>query len=480
MNGRMICNILGMAMLAEGAFMLPALAISLFCGEGAAARAFAVTVALLLALGLPAVRLKARRRDLYARSGLAATGLTWIVLSFFGALPFWFSGAIDSFAGCLFETASGFSTTGATILTDIEALPMGLLYWRSFTNWLGGMGVLVFLLVLSPLADRNSGGSMYLLRAESPGIHASKLVPRMNRSASILYMIYTALTVLEFVLLLCGRVPVFNAVTLAFSTAGTGGFAVTNDSLASYSPYVQWVVAAFMFLFGVNFNIYFLLLIRQVRKAAKNTELRVYVCITLIAAAVIFGSTWGSCSDFEERARTALFQVASILSTTGFSTVDFSAWPELSRTVMLLLMFVGGCAGSTAGGAKVVRIQLMFKAARRSIYRTFHPNAVRLIHSDGEIVDRETVSSVCEWFLLYFIIIAASALLISADGLSMETNITAAISCINNVGPAFGSAAQNYACYSGFSQIILSLAMLIGRLEIYPILVLFLPAMYKK
>ena len=483
MNYRMIGNILGKVLLVAAAFMLPALLISLFRAETASALAFAASMAVIAAVGVPlAFAVKPQKKDIFARDGLMAVGLAWLLVSMFGALPFLLSGAIPNYIDCLFETASGFTTTGATILSEIESLPWGVLYWRSFTHWLGGMGVLVFLLVLHPLTSRNSGENMHLLRAESPGVRVSKLVPRMKDSASILYLIYIALTVLMFLFLVAGSVPVFDSLTLSFGTAGTGGFAIRNDSMASYSAYAQWVVAAFMFLFGVNFNVYFLLLLRQVRKAAKNEELRGYACIVFIAVVLILLNTSNYFESFGEGLRHSTFQVLSILSTSGFVTTDFDLWPQLSRTVLVLLMFIGACAGSTGGGAKVVRIQLMLKTARRSVYRAFHPNAVRLIHQDDEIVDDATVSSVSAYFLVYFLILAGSTLLISIDGHSLETNFTAAVSCMNNVGPGMAGvgATQNYAAFSGFSKIVLTLTMLIGRLEIYPMLALFIPSAWKR
>ena len=482
MNYRMIGNIIGKVLWVEAVFLIPALLISALRGETSAAWASAGTVAILLAVGLPLGLLKPKKTDIFARDGLATVGLAWLSVSLFGALPFFLSGAIPNFFDCFFETASGFTTTGATILGDVEALPMGLLYWRSFTHWLGGMGVLVFLLILNPLARSNSGESMHLLRAESPGVRITKLVPRMKNSATILYLIYIALTVLMFLLLLCGRNPVFDSLTIAFGTAGTGGFAIKNDSIASYSAYTQWVVTVFMFLFAVNFNVYFMLLLRQVKKAVGNEELRGFVCIILVAAAMILVNTRGYFTGFWEALRHVLFQVLSILSTSGFCTVDFDRWPQLSRAVMLLLMFIGACAGSTGGGLKVVRIQLILKAAYRGIYRAFRPNAVRLIHSDGEIVDDRTVNSVGAYFLLYMLILAAAALLISVDGFDIETNLSAAVSCMNNVGPGLAGvgATQNYGAYSDFSKLVLTITMLIGRLEIYPIVILFFPSVWKK
>ena len=392
MNYRAIFNIIGKVLCVMAAFMVPALVISLCLRENMGVIAFVASILACAAVGLPMAVLKAKRTDIYAREGLVTVGLTWLLVSLLGALPFLISGAIPNYIDCVFETASGFTTTGATILGDVEHLPRGILYWRSFTHWLGGMGVLVFLLILNPMADKNSGEGMHLLRAESPGIKASKLVPRMRDSARILYRIYIALTVLEAVLLLAGGMPLFDTVCLSFGTAGTGGFGVLNDSLASYNPYCQWVVTVFMLLFGVNFNVYFLLLIRKFRKALRNEELIVYGCVVAAAIVIISINIAGSLPTVESTVRAAAFQVASIISTTGFSTVDFDAWPQLSRTILVALMFCGACAGSTGGGAKVIRMIISFKAARRSIYKTMHPNSVRIVYVDGEALKEPYVA----------------------------------------------------------------------------------------
>ena len=485
MNYRMIGNVIGKVLWVEAAFLLPALVISAARGEAEAVRGILCALCACLAAGLPlGLAVKPKRTEIYARDGLATAGLSWLSVSLFGALPFRVSGAMPNYIDCLFETASGFTTTGATILSDIEALPAGLLYWRSFTHWLGGMGVLVFLLILNPLSGtrRGSGESMHLLRAESPGVRITKLVPRMKDSAKILYLIYITLTVLMFLFLFCGGNTVFDSVTLTFGTAGTGGFTIRNDSAASYSAYTQWVITVFMLLFSVNFNVYFLLLLRQFKKAAKNEELRGLLCIIFFAVAVIMVNTRSCFASFGESLRHVTFQVLTILSTSGFITVDFDRWPELSRAIMLLLMFCGACAGSTGGGLKVVRVQLLFKSAYRSISRAFRPNTVKLIHADGEIIDDRTVSSVGTYFILYMGLLALATLLISPDGFSFETNFSAAVSCMNNVGPGLGGvgAVQNYGAYSGFSKLVLTLTMLIGRLEIYPMLVLFFPSAWKR
>ena len=482
MNYRAVFNIIGKVLCIVAVFMLPALVISLACGERVGAIALAVSMVIGFAVGIPLARLRPKRPDIFAREGLVTVGLAWIFVSLLGALPFLLSASIPNYIDCVFETVSGFTTTGATIVADVEILPKGILYWRSFTHWLGGMGVLVFLLILNPLSDKNSGESMHLLRAESPGIKASKLVPRMKDSAGILYRIYIALTVLEFVLLVLGRMPVFDAVCLSFGTAGTGGFGVLNASVAPYSPYCQWVITVFMLLFGVNFNVYFLLLIRKLRKALKNEELIVYACVVLSAIVLISINIAGSYPTVEETVRTAAFQVASIISTTGFSTANFDLWPQMSRTILVGLMFCGACAGSTGGGVKVIRMIVSFKAARRSIYKTMHPNSVRIIHVDGERIDDATVSAVGAYMLVYFIITAVAIFLVSMDGLSFETNFTAVAACLNNIGPGLGAVGpvENYCVFSWFSKIVLTLSMLIGRLEIYPILLLFTPSVWRK
>ena len=482
MNYPMIRGIIAKIVCVEAAFMLPALLISAFCGERASTLGFAVTMALVLIAGLPLALKRTPKKSFHAREGLVTVGLAWIIVSVLGALPFCISGAIPNYVDAFFETVSGFTTTGSTILSDVEALPKGMLYWRSFTHWLGGMGVLVFVMALGPLTEKDGGESMHLLRAESPGIKITKLVPRMRRSAGILYGIYIALTLVQIVFMLFGRIPLFDAVTITFGTAGTGGFAVKNDSMASYSPYIQWVVTVFMLLFSVNFNIYFLLLLRQVRRALGDEELRWFGIIIAAAVAVIMLDTAGYFASFGESLRHVAFTVASIISTSGFVTVDFDRWPQVSRTVLVLLMFIGACAGSTGGGSKVVRVIILFRTAKRAVYRAFHPRGVKMVYLSGQVLEEDTVSSVGAYYLIYFLTIAAATLLVTVDGFSMETNFTAVVTCINNVGPGMDAvgAVQNFGGFSAFSKIILSITMLIGRLEIYPILVLFFPAVWKK
>ena len=482
MNYRMILNIIGKIVCVEAAFMLPALGISLYLGESSAVLGFALSAAIMLAAALPALFLKPRRKYMFARDGFVTVGLTWLLVSAFGALPFFISGAIPNYIDCLFETVSGFTTTGASILADVESVEKGLIYWRSFTHWLGGMGVLVFVLALSPLTAKDSGESMHLLRAESPGVRITKLVPRMRRSATILYAIYIALTLIMLVVLLLGDMPAFDAVCITLGTAGTGGFGVRNDSCASYSPYSQWIITVFMLLFSVNFNIYFLFLLRQFRKAFSNEELRGFALIVTAAIVIIAIDIAGDFSTTEVTVRTAAFHVASVISTSGFATTNYDLWPQLSRTVIVALMLVGACAGSTGGGIKVVRILVMAKSARRAVYKTLHPRAVKLLHMDGELLDDDTVSATSAFLSLYGFLALAVVMIISVDGFDFTTNFTAAIACLSNIGPGLNAVgpAMNYSAFSDLSKLVLTLAMLIGRLEIYPILVLFVPSVWRK
>ncbi len=482
MNYRMIFSILGKVLCVEAAFMLPALFISLCCGERAAVFGFALTVLLLAALGVPLALLRVKRKEIFARDGLVTVGLVWLTVSLLGALPFFFSRTIPSYIDALFETASGFTTTGATILTEIASLPRGILYWRSFTHWLGGMGVLVFLLILSPFGQGSGGEAMHLLRAESPGVKIAKLVPRMRRSTGILYLIYVGLTVIMFLFLIAGKMPVFDSVCMALGVAGTGGFSVLNDSAAAYSPYCQWVITAFMLLFGVNFNIYFLLLLREAKRALRNEELRIYGAIVVAATAVITVNLLGTFATIGETVRHAAFQVAAVMSTTGLTTVDFNKWPELSKTILVLLMFCGACAGSTAGGLKVVRVAMLFKSALRSIRKVMRPNAVSLMRMDGEVLDEETARSVNSYLIVYWLVLLGTLLLVSLDGMDFATNFTASLTCLNNVGPGLNvvSPAGSFAPYSGFSKLVFTFAMLTGRLELYPMLALLCPSAWKK
>lgn len=477
MNYRMIAYLLGHIMRIEALFMLPALSISLYCRDDGAALGFLVAVVLLTGLSL-LVRKRPLRRDFYAKEGLMTVGLAWIIVSLCGALPFWISGEVPGFIDCLFETVSGFTTTGASILSEVEALSSGLLYWRSFTHWLGGMGVLVFILAIIPMADSSDGNSLHLLRAESPGPQVSKLMPKMRDTAKVLYGIYVALTVLQIIFLLAGGMPFFDSITTAFGTAGTGGFGIKNDSMASYSTYLQIVTAVFMMLFGINFNVFYLMMIREWSKAIFHEEMRTYLGIMVTSVAVITANLMHVMQEsFGNALHLAAFQVSSIMTTTGFATTDFNLWPQLSRMILVILMLLGACAGSTGGGVKIARVIILFKAAKNNLVKVLRPRQMTGVRMDGEIVEEETVNGVYGYMTLYSIIAILSVLLISWQGFSFETNVTAVLACINNIGPGLDLVGPmgNFSIFSGFSKVVLILNMLIGRLEIFPILLLFSP-----
>lgn len=480
MNVPMICSILGVVLYAEGAFMIPALVMALCWQEWAAVAGFSASALVSLIVGTLFRFPRVKRRDYYAREGLVTVGLAWLLLSLAGALPYHISGAVPSYLDCFFETVSGFTTTGASILPDVEALPRSLLYWRSFTNWLGGMGVLVFVLAIRPTSE-SSGSTLHLLRAESPGVRVEKLVPRMRRSTSILYLIYIGLTVVMF-LFLVFDMPVFDALTTALATGGTGGFSVKNAGMAVYSSYSQTVITVFMLLFSVNFTVYYLILLGQLGRAVRNAELWWFLGIAGFAMLSIAWNILPSFGSFSEAFHHAAFTVASVSSTTGFAISDFDLWPWFSKMLLLALMFLGACAGSTAGGIKIVRILIAAKSARRGIRRAVHPQEVRMLHMDGGTIDEETASSVSVFLLVYFGIFLALVLLLALDGQDFVTTFSAAASCLNNIGPALGSAGPmaNYNCFSAPGKLLLSLAMLAGRLELYPVLVLFLPSTWRK
>ncbi len=482
MNRRVIAFLLGHILLLEAAFMLPALLISFFLNENNAAMAFVWTILLTTAVGVILTRIRPASMVFYAAEGFVVTALSWIAISMFGALPFWISGAIPNYVDCFFETVSGFTTTGASILTDVEALPRGLLYWRSFTHWLGGMGVLVFLLAVVSVG-KGSGYSLHLLQAESPGPDVGKMTPKLKQSAKILYLIYIALTVLEIILLLAGGMSVFDSFCTAFGTAGTGGFGVKNDSMAGYSHYLQTVVTIFMALFGVNFNIYFLMLIRSWKSVVRNEELWGYLGIMIgsivlitINIAPTMQYNWG------EALHQSAFQVSSVMTTTGFSTIDYNVWPQFSRSLLAVLMVIGASAGSTGGGVKVVRVIIVFKLLRKELIRMLHPRAVHAVRMSEKIVDNKVGKGVNVFMAAYFSVFIFSFLLVSFDNMSLETNVTAVVSCLSNIGPGLDvvGPAGNYSQFSDVSKLILSADMLFGRLEFFPMILLFSPSLWRK
>ena len=397
-----------------------------------------------------------------------------MVMSLFGCLPFFISGEIPGFVDALFEMVSGFTTTGASILTNVEGLSRGMLYWRSFSHWLGGMGVLVFLLAVAPADGQSNGFTMHLLRAESPGPNVGKLVPRMRTTARILYVLYILLTIINFIFLMVGDMPLFDAVCTALGTAGTGGFGIKNDSMASYSPYIQNVCTVFMLLFGVNFSCYYLLVMKQFKEALKDEELRMYVGVVVASIVLIVCNIRSMYGSLGETIRNAAFQVASIITTTGFATVDFDMWPTFSKAIIVMLMILGACAGSTGGGLKCGRALLMLKNLRRNTRRAVNPQKVEVVRNNGQMVSEKVLDNINTYLAAYVMIILVSFLLVSIEGQSLTTNITAVISCFNNIGPGLDAVgpACNYSIYSDFSKLILLFDMLAGRLEIFPILIL--------
>lgn len=474
----MLFYILGYVLKIEGFFLaLPSLAAIYYKEDSLVA--FLAAMALCLALGFGLTWKKPGNMVLYSKEGFLAVSLSWVALSVFGCIPFVASGEIPSFTDALFETISGFTTTGASVLGDVEALSKSTLFWRSFTHWIGGMGVLVFILAILPMAG---GSHMYLMKAESPGPSVGKLVPRVKQTAQILYGIYLAMTVLELFLLVMGNMPLFDAVTLSMGTAGTGGFGIRNDSVGSYSPYQQNVITVFMILFGVNFNIYYLILCKKWRQAFRSEELRLYFGIVLLAIAAITYNVRHFFPTILESFRQAAFQVGSIITTTGYSTVDFGQWPALSQTILVLLMFVGACAGSTGGGMKVSRILIMMKSVRRELYTIVHPRARMKIKMDGRVVDAETLRSVNVFTVCYLLIYAVSLMLVSVDDFDFTTNFTAVAATINNIGPGLEMVgpAENFGDFSWFTKYVLMFDMLVGRLEIFPMMALFLPETWRR
>ena len=482
MNYKIMGRFIAQILILEGLFMLPAAGISAGYGEWRSVQSFLLTMVLILATwGILMLLCRKAPKTMGAKDGLVCVGLSWIIMSIFGCLPFWFSREIPNYVDAFFETVSGFTTTGASILSDVEALPWGMLYWRSFTHWVGGMGVLVFLLAVGP-GEGNKGFTMHLLRAESPGPSVGKLVPKMRKTAAILYVIYIGLTIINFLFLIAGRMPVIEAVCTALGTAGTGGFGIKNDSLASYSPYIQNVTTVFMILFGVNFSCYYLLLLRQFKGVFKDEELRLYFGIILTAILLIVLDVRDLYATLEETIRHVAFQVGSIITTTGFSTVDFDLWPSFSKTILVCLMMVGACAGSTGGGMKIARLMLIMKSLRRNIRKTLNPRKVMAVRNNGIVIDEQILDNTNAYLAAYVLIIVAIFVIISLDGFSVGTNFTAVICTFNNIGPGLESVGPtcNFSIFSDFSTFVLSIGMLAGRLEIFPILVLFSRSAWKR
>lgn len=476
MNYKMMGRFIGQIIAIEAVFILPALLISVYNRETSAVTGLIWTFAIMLALGL-LLLLTCRNapRIFGAREGLVCVGLGWVTLSLLGCLPFFISREIPRFMDAFFEAVSGFTTTGSSILSNVEGLSKGLLYWRSFSHWLGGMGVLVFLLAIAPSGDGDRGFTMHLLRAESPGPDVGKLVPKMRQTAMILYLIYICLTAVNVIFLLVGGMEPLEAVCTAFGTAGTGGFGIRNDSMASHSPYIQNVCTVFMFLFGVNFSCYYLLLLRQFKSIFKDEELRLYVGLAVLTVVLIVVNVRNLYGSLGETVRHAAFQVSSIMTTTGFATTDFDLWPSFSKGLLLMLMIVGACAGSTGGGLKCARVLLLFKILRRNIRQVLNSRKVMVVRNNQKVIDEKILANTNAYLAAYVIIIVVSFLLISLDGFSTGTNISAVLACFNNIGPGLEAVGPtcNFSAFSDFSKLVLILDMLAGRLEIFPILALF-------
>ena len=477
MNTSIIRYILGQVLRIEGLFMFLPCLVAIIYREQQGFVFLSVALVCIM-LGTLMTCRKPNSHIFYLKEGCIITSLSWIVLSTFGALPFIISREIPSFTDALFETISGFTTTGASILTDVEALSYCMLFWRSFTHWIGGMGVLVFLLAIIPLSG---GSNINLMRAESPGPSVGKLVPKMRQTARILYSIYLFLTVLQFVLLIIGKMPIFDAICTSFGTAGTGGFGILNTSMTSYSPYIQWIVTIFMILFGINFNAYYFILYKQFRKAFAMEEVRYYLLIIAVSIGIIFIDILDMFSNFFEALTHAAFQVGSIITTTGFATLDFNLWPQTSKTILILLMFIGACAGSTGGGIKVSRFIVLIKTVGKEIHSYIHPRSVKKIKIEGKPVEHDVVRSINVYCITFFLIFCTSVLLISFEGNDFVTNFTAVAATINNIGPGLElvGPTANFSFFSNFSKWILMFDMLAGRLELFPLLILFHPKMWK-
>ena len=480
MNRHMVLYTLGHIAMAEAALLSLPLLVSVIYGELTVINSFLIAIAISLALGF-VLRFAAKPENkvIYAKEGFVIVAFAWTIMSLIGAVPFTVSGEIPSYIDAVFETVSGFTTTGASILTDVEAMSKGLLFWRSFTHWVGGMGVLVFVMAIIPnIADR----SIHIMRAEMPGPVVGKLVPKARDTAKILYLIYVVMTGILIILLLCGGMPVFDSIVHALGTAGTGGFGIKADSLGGYTPYLQWVITIFMILFGVNFNLYYLLLIGRLKSILKSTELWFYLGAVTLSVSAITVNILSLYNNVSDALRHSAFQVASIVSTTGFATTDFDLWPGLSKTILLLLMIMGACAGSTAGGLKVSRVVILLKAIKNEFKKMLHPRSVRAVNMEEKVMDDSALSGVTTYFTVYIMCTLGVFLLLSFEPFSIETNLSATIACFNNIGPGLDAVgpAMNYSAYSPLSKILLSFSMLLGRLEIYPLILGLNPLLWKK
>ena len=476
MNRKMVFNMVGKIVRLQAALLVLPLIVSLIYGEKCVF-AFLITIGISLVVGFGLTLIsRPKNRVIYAKEGFAIVALAWLAMSAVGALTFVISGEIPHYVDAFFETVSGFTTTGASIVRDVEQMSHGMLFWRSFTHWIGGMGVLVFIMAVMQSSDR----TIHILRAEVPGPTFGKLVPKIKDTAKILYLIYIVMTAIEVIFLLCGGMPLFDSLVHSFGTAGTGGFGIKSASIGHYSHYCQWVITIFMLLFGMNFNLFYLLLIRRFKSVLKSGEMWCYFAIVLVSIGLITLNIYPIYQSFSESIRLSSFQVSSIITTTGYATADFADWPTLSKSILLVLMFIGGCAGSTAGGIKVSRVVLLFKEIKRQLQNMLHPRSVGAVKLDDKRVGEHTLRSVNNYLAVYVFCFFAIFLLLCFEPFDIETNFSAATACFNNVGPglALVGPTSNYADYSAFSKLLLSLAMLLGRLEIYPILLTLAPSMW--
>ncbi len=483
MNYRMMGRFFALILAVEGVFMLPALGISLADGTAHVTRAFLVTLALIaLTAGVLALLSRHAARGFFAKEGLFCVGISWILMSIFGCLPFCISGEIPHFIDALFEMVSGFTTTGSSVVPDVEALSRGVIYWRSFSHWLGGMGVLVFLLAIVPMGGDNRGFTMHLLRAESPGPNVGKLVPKMRQTAAVLYTTYLVLTLANIFFLLIGGMSVFEAICTAFGTAGTGGFGIKNDSMASYSPYLQNVTTVFMLLFGINFSCFYLIILRKFWAVLRDEELRFYFGVVAGSVLLITLNIRGLYDTVWESLRHAAFQVSTIITTTGYATTDFDLWPAFSKGILLVLMVIGSCAGSTGGGLKCARVLILLKSVGRNLAQVLHPQKVQTLRINQKPVDERVATNTAAYLAAYVLILIVSFLVVSLDGFSVTTNFSAVLSCFNNIGPGFDAVGPtcNFSMYGILSKLVLIFDMLAGRLEIFPILVLFSARTWKR
>ena len=476
MNYRLIFNTTGKVLQILSALLFIPLIISGINLELAPCFAFLITAIISFLTGTVLVlACKPKTNVMYAKEGLIIVTCAWLAVSIFGAIPFTFSGEISSYVDALFETVSGFTTTGASIITNVEQMSRGLLFWRAFTQWIGGMGVLVFVMAITP---KTSDSSIHIMRAEMPGHSVDKLVPKANETAKILYIIYIVMTAILVILLLCGGMDLYESVVHAFAAASTGGFGIRGDSVGSYSPYIQWVIAIAMLLFGVNFNMYYLLLLRKFKSVLKSSELRTYLLIFLASVVIVCIGIFPLYENVEETIRTSLFQVSSVMTTTGYSTADFNAWSSMPKAILVMLMFIGGCAGSTAGGFKISRVIILLKKVGNEFKRVLHPRSASIVTFEGKKLDNTAISGVMSYFVIYVVVFLATFLLVSFDTtFGFETDFTAVAACFNNIGPGLGAVGPmgSFAGYSAYAKIILTLAMLLGRLEIYPLLLSLSP-----